>query len=102
MHELSRQVIQAGESLKVTVDTFNTINYRREDCSSEWSSNYDFDNHLTEPLRVLCSCSSMLMNWEQKAESLDRRLHNEIELVNVNKSIMYLRRIHSDSSYVRY
>lgn len=102
MHELSRQVIQARESIKVTVDTFNTINDRREDYPSEWSSNYDFDNHLTEPLRVLRSCSSMLMNWEQKAESLDRRLHNKTELVSGNKSIKYLRRIHSDSSHVRY
>lgn len=76
MYELSRHIIHAREVLKVAADTFEIIGRFSEDRPSikRYKSR--------QPVKIFQFYSSFLTNLERRAESFDRRLQNEIQLVD--------------------
>lgn len=90
MHELVRHIIQAREVLKVTAEIFKAMDDDFKGHSDE-TREYSYlefkirHNNSMGSFKALRTYSSILMNLEKRAESLDRRLHEEIQLVSLNQ-----------------
>lgn len=82
MYELSRHIIHARECLQVTANTFQLI--------EEFRDKYQIQAMSSEiggrrPFQILRFYASFLTNIEKRAESFERRLQNETQLVIIPK-----------------
>jgi hypothetical protein len=90
MDELSRHIIHACQVLKVIAEIFkgmdNHFNYHT-DQTKEYSYKglKEHYNNSLGPFKALRTYSSILMHLEKMAESLDRRLHEELQLVSLKQ-----------------
>lgn len=76
MYELSRHIIHARECLKVTADTFQVI--------EEFRVRFGYPLSTIggrRPIQILRFYALFLTNIEKRAESFEKRLQNEIQLV---------------------
>lgn len=96
MHELARHIIQAREALKVTADTFMIMDDHFKDSTDKimFPSYVEAKRRRNSgmgPFKIFRTYSSMLMNLEKRAESFDRRLQEEIQMVSSFRLLRYLR-----------
>ncbi|CRG87384.1 Unhealthy ribosome biogenesis protein 2 homolog [Talaromyces islandicus] len=78
MYELSRHIIHARECLKVTADTFHIIEeFRERHLPPDWELRVGGRRRI----QILRFYASFLTNIEKRAESFERRLQNETQLV---------------------
>lgn len=80
MYELSRHIIHARECLKVTADTFQLIEELRGGLRYHTHGGSSTTGGR-RPIQILRFYASFLTNIEKRAESFERRLQNETQLV---------------------